>query len=57
MGIVGAVTTNSLERWTLMGFSVLAVMEVSQAGDRPCYVGLVNLIFVTSNKHRRKQED
>ena len=32
-------TTKSLERWTRMGFSVLAVMEVSQAGDRPSWPG------------------
>src|SRR6187200_3402201 len=32
-------TTKSLERWTHMGFSVLDVMGVSQAGDRPSWPG------------------
>ena len=32
-------TTKSLERWTGRGFSVLSVMEMSQAGDRPSWPG------------------
>ena len=39
-------TTKSLERWTRVGFSVPSVMEVSQAGDRPCYVGLSQSHFL-----------